>query len=900
MKVPFRLRRVSQPRPATALLLPGHDSAALLAVCARLGHDPWPAVFAVHDGFLLELRQPLREPVGGTIRLAELADNVLLPVDAELIPALLDDEARALGRERGLIFLPEGRVLAFAPRQPVAIEQLVRLDGLTRRSWQPLDQPSRLAERLVAITLDRPDPPPETIIEAGGGGIGEAQPRPGDAPMAKKVAGSTGMGLGKALAWLGQALGSQKLAKLGGKLMAASMNLVPRLTEKLFGKQEAALRELLKYFHAGDIEKALRHAIPLNANEPGVVAGGTELPNHATTYSLGNIFSGSGAVDFWISHDELFRELEREYRRQAEAATKRGDYRRAAFIYGKLLRDYRMAAAVLGQGGLHHDAAIIYLNRLGDHLAAAREFEADGEMDRALEIYRRKGEHAAAGDLLRRLGEEELALAEYKAAADELARTRGHCQAGDLMLSKAERPDLARGYFEAGWALRPEGAPVACANRLARLHADGGDHVALLRLVSEAVTHFAPSGNDGAAGEFFNQVAHLAAEPSVEDVREELRDRALLGLANKLRQRGGSAVQLVPALFAPGTVWETAVVSDAQFAVKAPTRRFSAATVSAVKKIPVQSVVTAVCQELGTGALYIGFKSGEVARCDPNHGDIQFLDPEPGPVLGFAVGHNSAESMLVVHSRDREENDGLACYLSTGVDRVVQRRLLGPSATVRWICPIVAEWNEWNVLLWDGEVGTLRVLTSPRLLPFAEVPLNGCPKAALLTASQSGVLVFDGREVSYLNRFPVPKPAVGFPCPFPVLSQDTSLAQRHAPLDWRPKSRDHVEIVGIGEGGTLGWLDLQARGIEVASCCVSAPGPFRAATLAGPGLIAAVTTDGVVWLRASPQGIRELSRRRISMPPPIACFAHEPTREVIVVAADGSLVRIAAFDHTAP
>ena len=40
---------------------------------------------------------------------------------------------------------------------------------------------------------------------------------------------------------------------------------------------------------------------------------------------------------------------------------------------------------------LHHDAAVIYLSKLGDVLAAAREFEAAGEIDRALRLYRGLG-----------------------------------------------------------------------------------------------------------------------------------------------------------------------------------------------------------------------------------------------------------------------------------------------------------------------------------------------------------------------------------------------------------------------------------------------------------------------------------------------------------------------------
>src|SRR4030095_346484 len=95
----------------------------------------------------------------------------------------------------------------------------------------------------------------------------------------------------------------------------------------------------------------------------------------------------------------------------AEAAARAGDYRRAAFIYGRLLSDYPRAAAVLAQGGLHRDAALIYLHKLHDYLAAARAYEAAGDVDRALALYRKCGEHALAGDLLRGAGEEDTARA---------------------------------------------------------------------------------------------------------------------------------------------------------------------------------------------------------------------------------------------------------------------------------------------------------------------------------------------------------------------------------------------------------------------------------------------------------------------------------------------------------
>ncbi len=83
-----------------------------------------------------------------------------------------------------------------------------------------------------------------------------------------------------------------------------------------------------------------------------------------------------------------------------------------------------MAAQALQRGGLHHDAAILYLKKVNDRAAAAQAFEAAGQVDRAIEIYRQLGSHEAAGDLLRRIGDEDGAVAEYRRAAS-MPRRRG-------------------------------------------------------------------------------------------------------------------------------------------------------------------------------------------------------------------------------------------------------------------------------------------------------------------------------------------------------------------------------------------------------------------------------------------------------------------------------------------
>src|SRR5262249_37883468 len=127
MKVAVRLRRVEVGRPACAVLVPGHDAQAALAICAAMGTEQAPLIFAVADGLLLYWKGQIEAVSVGAIRLGEIGPNLLLPVDAEIVPGFLDDEAAALGRERGFVFLPHGRVLEFDPERPLPWQQLLEV-----------------------------------------------------------------------------------------------------------------------------------------------------------------------------------------------------------------------------------------------------------------------------------------------------------------------------------------------------------------------------------------------------------------------------------------------------------------------------------------------------------------------------------------------------------------------------------------------------------------------------------------------------------------------------------------------------------------------------------------------------------------------------------------------------
>ncbi len=250
------------------------------------------------------------------------------------------------------------------------------------------------------------------MLDPGNEDVGSESARPAGSGPAASLAGRAALGAGKAMIRLGDALGIHGLAALGARLIRGAVGLAPRLTEAILDRQAAALRELLREFREGDPDRALRRALPMG--EPGGPRGGTpsasdRLPTNDLAYRLSKLLGGSGPADVWLGGQDVMAELADAYRRAAMAAIARGDHRRAAYIYGKLLHDYRSAAQALLRGGLFRDAAALFLAKLDDSGAAALAYESAGEIDRAVQLYRKIGALEAAGDLLRRAGEDEAA-----------------------------------------------------------------------------------------------------------------------------------------------------------------------------------------------------------------------------------------------------------------------------------------------------------------------------------------------------------------------------------------------------------------------------------------------------------------------------------------------------------
>jgi hypothetical protein len=927
MQLAYRLDRRVEAAPATGLLLLSHEAADVVALYAGLEHDPPPRTFLIADGFLLLLETATAKPWPRTVKLRQLAEHLLVPVDAELSPQLHDDEAIGLTRDRGLVFLPGGRVLEYTPGSPLEMSTLLAASPVVRNDLSPLPPARRFAEHL-SIALDLPIGGPEDVVEPGGEGIGTEELKPEERGPFSTGGYRASMKMGQIVAKLGKALGLERMRQAGENIARRAAEAAPELAAGLYGAQGAALRELLKLFRSGDVEKALRRAIP-KGDDPGYRGrgpGGANLPWHSLSYSLGNILGGGGGgpVNLWMGHDEIVEQIFREYRRAAEDASNRGDFRRAAFIYGKLLSDWRAAADVLARGGLHRDAAILYRDRLQDHLCAAGQFEAAGEFDAALAIYEKRDCYELAGDLLLRLGEEEKAHVRYRKAAEEMMRTgRGALRAGEFMLAKTGRDDLAEIYFAAGWDMRKStttfGDVVPCGTHLARIFAKREKAEPFLNLLGEAESHFNAPGNTVAAGQMFNEFASLSSRPQLEGWRDEVRDRCLLALAGKLREHAAAEERpgtIVSTLLGTSGVWDAPVVRDAAVALKAslrPTTNTSELTGSIVSLGG--GTITAARVAPHTGEVFAGFDDGSVVCFRASANKLLHVGRCRGEVAALATtmgGDLVVAACMVGDDFDGNEVVLRAFHRAVGAEfkPAGQRSLEGSSPT--GLAPLIAAYygDSFTLVRSGPALDDVSILRGADLLPARtgvheenddwpiDLPL---PKEVPGVAGTPFVVLQKGglRLCSFVHAGQSPVFAATTDAAsvdwFPQRPPGTTLLK--APVTWHQHAPERLELAGLNDEGALYWLDLRLSKSGIAAEKVLATGcreGYRAVKLVRPGVMAGLTAHGrLIWLRASGDRLAEWRppQQLISPVPPVAAFYCQPTQELLVLLNSGLLVR---------
>jgi tetratricopeptide (TPR) repeat protein len=716
---------------------------------------------------------------------------------------------------------------------------------------------------------------------------------------------------------LGKALHIDALARIGAEWIGKGLNLAPALSKSILGAQETALRALLREFREGDLEKALRRALPFDDRVPrgSGASSNFNLPTHNTRYSLSNILAGSsGPAGYWLGGGDVWAELRKEYQKQAERAAGRGDHRRAAFIYGKLLHDFRSAANVLSRGGLHEDAAVLFLKKLGDKQAAAREYEASGNFDVALDLYRQTGQHGEAGDLLRRIGEEPQAIAEYQQGAEKLTRPPGsYLQAGDFLLNRAQLPELALNYFESGWRKRPETNALPCALRMLGIYAQQKSAKPLLDLIAQADDHLRQTIPSDPAVEFYNEVARLAEQPILSGHGEDLQDRALTGLAHQMRERA-EARQVISNLVSKHMgmtpIWKPALVSDAHYAVKLASSRaqslISIPARSPLITLPARTPkVLAVCWSPGSGDIFVGFPGEEVFCYNSRRGETKAIpferEKNESAPIGLSLATDTNGQVLAVLSWGHSAEP----YSVEPTLRVFLRRMegfvLGKVRVLRatdtpWLCPLIIGDDERLVGVWNGEqLAALRTADLNPVVTLQPSLDDGVHGAFLLPwilwRPYSQKVILFGNNAAELQGRDGKSQVVPLGWS-PFASVDNSLCRQM--VDWR-MTGPRMELLGVDDSGNLHWSVTTFEENNVLKKSemrtYNKNGPIRAAAFLQPGHIAAVGDQGIQWLQTGTE-FRLKGMTSIRFPAAVACFPNYQGRELIVINSAGTIENV--------
>ncbi|MFT3774166.1 MAG: bpX6 domain-containing protein [Minicystis sp.] len=270
-----------------------------------------------------------------------------------------------------------------------------------------------------------------------------------------------------------------------------------RLAHLVGRRQAEYVGRLLDMLDRGDLDQALRHAIPLGGSAEGPVspALGVPAPRSDLSISLGSRGLGTAMA----ATTDLYAHLRQKYRAAFERLEREGRIDEAAFVLAELLQEAAEAVSFLERHGrLRLAAELAEARKLQPGLVVRQWFLA-GDIGRAVRIARRHGafadallrldKHARAPEL-RVLWAETLAEAgDFAAAVDVIWPIESARRVGAAWIDRA----IAQGGASAARMLAkklqlvPESFPDVREMVLALLAADGPQASAERRAFAEAL-----------------------------------------------------------------------------------------------------------------------------------------------------------------------------------------------------------------------------------------------------------------------------------------------------------------------------------------------------------------------------------------------------------------------------
>ncbi|MFN8003699.1 MAG: bpX6 domain-containing protein [Acidobacteriota bacterium] len=219
-----------------------------------------------------------------------------------------------------------------------------------------------------------------------------------------------------------------------------------RIASLLGQRQAKYIRRMMEMFESGDVDAALRHAIPLSSMqdlEPKPHSFGALSPRDGLSITPQQVGATSG-LNFG---EELYEHLRRLYRAAFDRLVAQGRIEEAAFVLAELLQANEEAVSFLERHGkLRLAAEIAEARNLPPGLVVRQWFVA-GERERAIQIARRTG---AFADAVTRLEHGDAKQAETLRLlwADVLASAGNYAAAVDAIWPVAEGRRLAATWME--------------------------------------------------------------------------------------------------------------------------------------------------------------------------------------------------------------------------------------------------------------------------------------------------------------------------------------------------------------------------------------------------------------------------------------------------------------------
>jgi tetratricopeptide (TPR) repeat protein len=680
IRVPIRLRRVAATSVIQAWLYPCTLDDLHEGDTRQLIRDLGPRLFdrSIHlyglpIGILAVGDEPLGTPPAGWRSFQRVGSDCYLPVDAALEPALLLQELAALTQEEALLLLPNGEAHRFDSKDHLDPHQWIESSPIRRRDWRSFREivPSIQQVEIQPTGNGESEGDSENTAEADGileQGQPGTDPSSGEKPSGpstiSQLRNQARMGMGRMLHGLGNLFRSKGLRNRGTQMMGDAISRMPvELSQKMIERQRQLLLQLLKKFRSGKSEEALKRGLDFgNTGEAtGPTGAATDLPVHnSLLFSLMNLFPNrGGGTAIWGGNDDLFNELMREYHRLAQEALAKGDYRRAAYLYGKMIGDFRSAAEALLRGGLFHEAAIIFRDKVKDLPAAARAFEQAGELDEAIKLYVKERNHVAVGDLLVRQEKIEQAHHHYQIAADrKIELESDYLGAGQLIANKIGNREQALEKFIAGWEKRDEASKITqnanqCLQEAIRIHLQQQERLPIVNLIREADPWFDHPAHQTQAIEFYQQLIQVADHSLMKDDREELIDRSKIGLVGRLTDeltQGKPTPQLVAKYFSHASKWSPSFLSDARFASRVPNlpkgevQEYQLQTICIGSGMVLQTLAPRLAHER-----FVAYADGRVAIFDSQNQKTQWLKVEWYEIIGWLSCSNLGEDLVVTN-----------------------------------------------------------------------------------------------------------------------------------------------------------------------------------------------------------------------------------------------------------